>query len=261
MFRKIRIIILLFVLFLVGANSYLTHRRITDWDQPLSIVIYPINADDSPFTADYITSLTRVDFKSIAHFMQSEGMRYKLSLVDPVVLDVAPEISILPPVPPLETNIFAIIWWSLQFRYWAWKHDTYDGPFASIQLFVLYYDPNTHSQLDHSLGLQEGHICLVKAFASRYQAVRNNVVIAHEMLHTLGATDKYNLQTLQPIYPEGYAHPEQNPLLPQKFAEIMGRAIPLSASESDMPDSLSVTVIGPQTAREIKWLKKGSSLD
>jgi hypothetical protein len=74
------------------------------------------------------------------------------------------------------------------------------------------------------------------------------------MLHTLGATDKYNLQTLQPLFPEGYADPEQEPLLPQKYAEIMGRAIPLSVAEAKMPDSLFYSVIGPQTAKEIKWL-------
>jgi hypothetical protein len=255
MFRKIRISILLFILFLVAANSYLTHERSTDWDQPLAIVMYPINADNSLLTADYIAGLTGGEFKPIANFMQREGARYRLSIADPVVLDMAPEISALPPSPPLDGNIFAIIWWSLHLRYWAWKHDTYQGPFANIQVFVLYYDPNTYSQLDHSIGLKEGHICMVKAFASRQQAAGNNVVIAHEMLHTLGASDKYNLQTLQPIYPEGYADPAQKPLLPQKFAEIMGRAIPLSSSASDMPGSLSYTVIGPQTAREIKWAK------
>ena len=255
MFKKIRIAILLFILFLVGADRYLTHMRTTDWDQSLSIVIYPINADNSPLTADYIDRLTGDDFKQIARFMQSEGLRYNIGLADPVLMDMAPEISTLPPLPPSGTNIFTIIWWSLQLRYWAWKHDTYQGPLANVQVFVLYYDPNTYSQLDHSLGLKEGHICMVKAFASRHQAAGNNVVIAHEMLHTLGATDKYNLQTLQPIYPEGYANPEQKPKLPQRSAEIMGRAIPLSASESEIPHSLSHTVIGPQTAREIKWLR------
>jgi hypothetical protein len=253
MFKKIRIALLLFILFLVGANSYLTHKRTTDWDHSLSVVIYPINADGSPLTADYIDRLNKEDFKHISQFMQREGSRYNLGLADPVLMDMAPEISTLPPSPPSGTNVFAIIWWSLQLRYWAWKHDTYQGPFANIQVFVLYYDPNTYSQLDHSLGLKEGHICMVKAFASHHQAAGNNVVIAHEMLHTLGATDKYNLQTLQPIYPEGYAHPEQKPILPQKFAEIMGRATPLSASESEMPESLAYTVIGPQTAREINW--------
>jgi hypothetical protein len=255
MFKKIRIAILLFILFLVGANRYLTHERVIDWDQSLSIVIYPINADDSPVTADYIVRLTKNDFRPIEHFMQSEGLRYNLSLIDPVLLDMAPEVDVLPPPPPFGANIFAIMWWSLRLRYWAWNNDTYQGPLTNIQVFVLYYDPNTYSRLDHSLGLKEGHICLVEAFASRHQTFDNNVIIAHEMLHTLGATDKYNLQTLQPLYPEGYADPEQNPLLPQKFAEIMGRAIPLSPSESKIPDSLASTVIGPQTAREINWLK------
>ncbi len=101
MFRKIRITILLFILFLVGANAYLTHERTTDWDQSLSIVIYPINADGSPFTADYITRLTKDDFTPVEHFMQKEGLRYNLSLVDPVLLDMAPEISTLPPAASL----------------------------------------------------------------------------------------------------------------------------------------------------------------
>jgi hypothetical protein len=142
MFKKIRIALLLFILFLVGANSYLTHKRTTDWDHSLSVVIYPINADGSPLTAGYIDRLNKEDFKHISQFMQREGSRYNLGLADPVLMDMAPEISTLPPSPPSGTNVFAIIWWSLQLRYWAWKHDTYQGPFANIQVFVLYYDPN-----------------------------------------------------------------------------------------------------------------------
>ena len=197
MFKKIRIAILLFILFLVGANAYLTHERTTGWDRSLSIVIYPINGDGSPFTAEYLARLTGDDFKPIADFMQHEGLRYNLALMDPVLMDLAPEVSSLPPAPPFGANIFTIMWWSLQLRYWAWKHDTYQGPIADIQVFVLYYDPETHSRLDHSLGLKEGHICMVKAFASRHQAASNNMIIAHEMLHTLGATDKYDLPICQ----------------------------------------------------------------
>jgi hypothetical protein len=125
---------------------------------------------------------------------------------------------------------------------------------ADIKVFVLYYDPGTHQQLDHSFGLKEGHLCMVKGFASRHQSAGNNVIITHEMLHTLGATDKYNLNTLQPLFPEGYADPDQKPLYPQQFAEIMGRAIPVSEIEFKLPPSLGYTVIGSQTAHEIKWI-------
>lgn len=255
MFKKIRIAILLFILFLVGANAYLTQQRITDWDQSLEVVIYPINADGSPNTSNYIASLDLDIFRPIEQFFQTEGTQYNLELAEPVIMDLAPEIKNLPPSPPFGADMFAIMWWSLRLRYWAWKNDSYSGPLTNIQVFVLYHDPEVHKQLDHSLGLKEGHICIVKAFATRHQAARNNVIITHEMLHTLGATDKYNLQTLQPIYPEGYADPEKEPLLPQEYAEIMGRAIPISPSESKMPDSLAYTVVGPITAEEIKWLE------
>jgi len=255
MFKKIRIAFLFFILFLVGGNAYLTHQRITDWDQSLAVVIYPINADTSPLTANYVATLVLDDFKPVERFFQTEGLRFNLELTDPVTMDLAPEIKTLPPSPPFGADMFAIMWWSLQLRYWAWKHDTYSGPLTNIQVFVLYHDPAVHVRLDHSLGLKKGHIVIVNAYATRHQAPQNNVIIAHELLHTLGATDKYDLQTLQPSYPEGYAEPDKKPLLPQENAEIMGRAIPLSPSESITPDSLNYTVIGPITAKEIKWLK------
>jgi hypothetical protein len=85
---------------------------------------------------------------------------------------------------------------------------------------------------------------------------KNNVVLAHEILHTLGATDKYDLKTSSPLYPDGYADPEQEPLHPQEYAEIMGGRIAVSETEVAMPESLAYTVIGPKTAREIRWIGK-----
>jgi hypothetical protein len=81
----------------------------------------------------------------------------------------------------------------------------------------------------------------------------NDVVIAHELLHTLGATDKYDLATGLPSHPAGYAEPERAPLHPQSHAELMGGRIPLSGSRAETPESLRRVVIGPATAREIGW--------
>ena len=49
-FRKIRITLLLLVLFTVGMNALLARLRSTDWDQSLWVVIYPIIGDDSAVT-------------------------------------------------------------------------------------------------------------------------------------------------------------------------------------------------------------------
>ena len=84
--------------------------------------------------------------------------------------------------------------------------------------------------------------------------LKNNVVITHEFLHTLGATDKYELANNQPIFPEGYAEPDQVPLLPQRFAEIMAGRTPVSATEAEIPPGLNSAVIDEKTAREINWL-------
>ena len=85
-------------------------------------------------------------------------------------------------------------------------------------------------------------------------APQNNMVMLHELLHTLGATDKYDLRTDQPLYPDGYAQPELQPRLPQKKAEIMAGRIPLSEHHAEMPERLADVVIGPKTAREIGWI-------
>ena len=90
------------------------------------------------------------------------------------------------------------------------------------------------------------------AYASRRHAGANNVIIAHEFLHTLGATDKYDPGTGMPAYPLGYADPSREPRYPQTHAEIMGGRIPLAEDDAVIPKSLRYAVIGPQTATEIR---------
>jgi hypothetical protein len=90
-------------------------------------------------------------------------------------------------------------------------------------------------------------------YAGIESRAQNNIVIAHELLHTFGATDKYDLATDAPRFPEGFADPGQIPRYPQRRAEIMAGRIPVSASEQVMAESLDDVVVGPLTAREIGW--------
>jgi hypothetical protein len=124
-----------------------------------------------------------------------------------------------------------------------------------VRVFVLYHDPDRVTRLSHSLGLQKGLIGVVNAFASEKQAAQNDVVIAHELLHTLGATDKYDPRTNQPVFPDGYADPQRQPALPQEYAEIMAGRVPVTADRAEMPDGLDAVLIGAKTAREINWVR------
>ena len=141
-------------------------------------------------------------------------------------------------------------------RWWAHKMTAhFDRPTPDIRLFLVYFDPEHKKVLEHSVGLQKGRIGIVNVFASRRQEHTNNFVIAHEMLHTLGATDKYGPPNMLPIFPGGYAEPDKTPLYPQTMAELMGGRVALSETQAVMPDSLKDTTIGPDSAAEIRWIR------
>jgi len=255
MARNIRITLLLFILFLVAGNAWLTKQRTTDWDQSLWVTIYPVNGDHSAATARYIDDLRLELFEPVSGYLADQAKQYGVTLADPVLVALAPAVATLPPRPPMAGSLPAVIWWSLKFRYWAFTHDTFDGS-SDIRLFVTYFDPASHRQLDHSVGLEKGMIGIVNAFADRRFADRNKVIIVHELLHTLGATDKYDRATDLPLFPDGYADPQATPLYPQHRAEIMGGAVPVSDTKAEMPAGLWRTMVGEKTAGEIGWLRR-----
>jgi hypothetical protein len=106
----------------------------------------------------------------------------------------------------------------------------------------------------HSLGTTKGLIGVVYAFATPDMDGENDVVIAHELLHTLGATDKYRAADDAPRYPDGFGDPQQIPLFPQRNAELMAGRRMLSADRWQQAESLDEVVIGAATAAEIRWL-------
>jgi hypothetical protein len=105
----------------------------------------------------------------------------------------------------------------------------------------------------HSLGLTKGLIGVVYAFAAPVMNDENDVVIAHELLHTVGATDKYDPSNDAPRFPDGYGNPQQVPLYPQAHAELMAGRRMLTPTRWDQPATLDDVVIGTATAAEIRW--------
>ncbi len=80
-------------------------------------------------------------------------------------------------------------------------------------------------------------------------------VVAHELLHTLGASDKYDA-TGHALIPDGLVEPNRVPLLPQRYVEVMARNRVVAPGVEDTPDSLSQLGVGVATAREIGWAPK-----
>lgn len=256
MWHKLRIVILLLVLATVIQQSW-REKNTLDWKNNFYVAIYPVNADGSKEVSQYLHTLTREDFEPVAAYFAEAAAPYHLGLRRPIELQLGPLVSKIPPAPPNTANIADTMLWSLRFKYFAWKNSPKVNVKPDIRLYLLYYNPKTHPRLSHSTALNKGRIGRVNLFGDRSYAKQNLVIVAHEMLHTLNATDKYDPNTTLPRYPEGYAEPDKTPLFPQDFAELMGGRIPVSEHNSIIPKSLNSTLIGEMTAREIGWLKAG----
>ncbi len=252
MFKAIRISIMLFVLFFVAVSTWLTQARSTDWNNSLWVKVYPINGDGSAKADQYISDLEVGDFAGIESFLERESSRYANNISRPVRIELGRPISEQPPELEGSRSALAIMMWSLKLRWWAsGVTDDQDRIEPDVRIFVRYHSPDTALVLENSVGLQKGMVGVVNAYASRRHRGRNNVVIAHEFLHTLGATDKYSPDNGQPIGPDGLAEPDKQPLYPQQYAEIMGGRIALAEDDAVIPQSLKYAVIGPLTASEI----------
>jgi hypothetical protein len=255
MFKAIRIFILLLILLAVAMSTWRAKTNSVQWKYTLAVNVYPINADGGAVSDEYVRSLTVEDFRPIETFMQQEASRYGHASNASIEIRLGKPIGSVPPELPHDRGAFDVMLWSLKMRWWSYRHGETTGAGPQVKLFLLYFDPAKHTQLLHSTALQKGLIGRVNVFASREMAKQNAVIITHEFLHTLGATDKYDLSTNLPTYPDGYANPEQNPLLPQQLAEIMGGWIPVSQTDAEIPSSLNKVVIGEKTAWEINWIK------
>jgi hypothetical protein len=255
--RMVRMTVLFFVLLVTGLSTWSTKVRVANWERTLWVAIYPINADGTMASARYIATLDASAFAPIDAFFAREAARYSIKLSHPVGTHLYAPVTEIPPSLAPNAGLLGTIIWSLKLRYWAW-HATHgrDEATPDAQVFVLYHDPDITAAVRHSLGLEKGMLGVVYAFAAPRATQPNDVVIAHELMHTLGASDKYDPDNDAPLYPEGYAEPNRKPLMPQVHAEIMAGRMMLSPTSWEMPESLEAIVMGPQTASEIHWKRR-----
>jgi hypothetical protein len=226
-----------------------------DWDETLRVVIYPYNADGSEVVAGYIETLTPDTFAPIEQFMTEQAEPHGLPVDRPFDLNLGPEIT-QAPTPPPRTGLLARSRWGLAVRWWHFRfRDQLNKP--DIIVVARFHSPDELPRQMHSIAIAAQRLAVAKLAASEASAEYNNVVIAHEILHTVGASDLYHRETGRPRHPEGYADHDRQPRHPQDRAEIMAGRIPLTAFLSREATGLQETTIGETTAREIGWLDAG----
>lgn len=248
--RSLRILFLLLILTPL-VYAYQSHPDVApDWREPLVIVIYPTTTGIDESALD---RLAGDRYASIERFLNERARDFGLPTRRAVDIRTGRAIDHAPDLPPDNRGGPAQLFWALGLRWWYWGFD-HQAIDPDVVVITRYGPVTEDPRLLHSIGMPEPRLALINLVAHPDLAEHNNVVIAHEILHTLGANDRYRPGTGHPQFPSGYAQPLRQPLYPQKRAEIMGGRIPLSTSLARQPRSLDETIIGPTTAAEIGWI-------
>jgi len=119
------------------------------------------------------------------------------------------------------------------------------------RLYLVLSPPSDRAVVE-GMSEQGGRVGIARAELDLPSVDISLFVAAHELFHTLGASDHYGPEG-RALVPAGLAEPERSPLYPQRFAEIMARNRPLSPTDEARPESLAELAVGPSTAQEIGW--------
>lgn len=258
MWKWVRIVLLSIILLKVIQQSYAENSALT-WQRKLYVAVYPINGASTPDSRKevnaHIHNLKQDAFAKITDYFADQAAQYQLPVKRPFELVMGDEMAFSPPAPPETNNPVAVMAWSLGMRAYAWVMTPEMKLEPDIKFYLVYHDPNTSPKLGISTALEKGRVGRINLFADQAYHEKNLVVIAHELLHTVKATDKYDLSTYQPIFPRGYAEPNKKPLYPQRLTELMGGRTPITHELAVMPESLEATMVGDLTAKEIGWFQ------
>ena len=86
--RNVRIAVLLFIAAIAAWSNWVDRLTTTDWDEPLHVGIFPINAGGDETAARYIARLSLEDVAGIERFLNREAHRYGVSIAQPVRVEL-----------------------------------------------------------------------------------------------------------------------------------------------------------------------------
>jgi hypothetical protein len=255
-FFHARVAVLLTVLvgvLLWGAHDWSDRRARTTWQRPVRVALVLVERETVP--NDLLGLLTARSFE-LERRLAKEYARHTGREGTPIEIIVrGPARS--PDAPPELAGDGVSDLLSHGIRQWRWTHA------LDAQAKVEFgFDSRVYLALKPALGQPiafvegqgelGGRVGIAQADLARDTVDFALFVVAHELLHTLGATDKYD-EAGRSSYPQGFVEPRRLPLYPQPGAEVMARNVPLGPGSERPPETLDELYVGDETARELGW--------
>jgi hypothetical protein len=196
--------------------------------------------------------------KALEQRLAAEYARYRPGA--PWMIEIVPygPVEVTSP-PPSEPGV--TLWQRLGHAYALWRYTESVDELAGVptlaldsRIYVL-AEPAEHASVLRVEGFSEngGRVGVARVELDATTVDLALFVAAHELFHTLGASDKYD-SAGRTLVPDGVPEPLRFPLFPQPGAEVMARNRMLSPSVEVVPDDLEQLIVGRATAREIGWL-------
>ncbi|MEZ4460688.1 MAG: hypothetical protein R3E66_13360 [bacterium] len=254
-FRWVRTTVLLLVLVGVAIWGWNEQQRREErrlWKRPLNIGVFVIV--DGDVDRDALDALpNRAD--EMEDILDAEYRKYGGSM-KPFSFVFSEAIALPQPLPELKGDGF---FKRVEYTYamWGFRRAVESKLLRPVEetdsrvYLVVRPAQGKQPRLFEGLAAREGDFGVVEMELAPDTVDLAVITATHEMLHTLGASDHYDPQTGQAIFPQGYADPRNR--YPQRYMEIMAHDIPLGEGRARLPSLVGEIRVGSKTAREIGW--------
>jgi hypothetical protein len=263
-FRRVRVLILLLALAVLGIYAMdlqVERDARREWLRPLHVAVVLVELGD---LTPSVERAFRDRARDAADLLAAERRRYLARSDAPFVFHVFGPVrgESRPRAPDEdaesgEAGLFDRMLYGIELRrFLGGLNDAarLDADRFDVRMYVFAQPaaPGHAARFVEGVGESGGELGMVDVDLDLTMVDTAWIAVAHETLHTVGATDKYT-DSGRSAVPEGLADPARQPLYPQKHAEIMAGEIALSPDEGRLVDRLEDVRIGATTAREIGW--------
>lgn len=271
-FRRLRQGTLLITLLAVSIWGFLNWRAETftfAWEKPVDVLVVPLIDPASPldenynayFLHDFLSSTAApgANLAGAVRWFQDEFRRHadrSFPVLD-LTLRSPARVQEPPPLLPEDSASFLERWrgTSAFLGYFESLDESLDLLTSAheVTIFLYFYSSERRSTFaeHHPVATRRKRwgIVFVPLDSQGYGFYA--ALLAHEICHTFGASDKYD--GLVSAFPQGFAEPERVPLYPQEKAEIMALGIPVAPGREARVEGLTDCVVGTKTAEEMGW--------